>query len=170
MASLLRSAGPAARQALAVSASPLAASSSSSSVLRTAALHTSRALGKDPQLGDYPDVAYSSRQLRKSSPKWFDPQEKANYAETLHEQEDVLSVWAPDLHQNVKPTSALFQLLLAAGAASLFASIIYATRPSLPAMPRSYPRDGLAEELGGPQVAAYTGAEAGEVGEEVAEE
>lgn len=32
--------------------------------------------------------------------------------------------------------------------AATFASVVYATRPERPALPRTYPRDGLAAELG----------------------
>ena len=38
---------------------------------------------KDPQLGDYPQLPYVSLQSRKWSPKWWDPQEKRNYGETV---------------------------------------------------------------------------------------
>lgn len=54
----------------------------------------------------------------------------------LHEQDDVLSVWAPDLHERVKPSSALFQFLVAAGVAGLFASFIYVSVPAMPAVRR----------------------------------
>jgi NADH dehydrogenase (ubiquinone) 1 beta subcomplex subunit 8 len=73
----------------------------------------------------------------------------------LHEQEDILSVWAPDLHETVKPTTALFQLGVMASAIACVASVIYYFTPERPALPRTYPRDGLAQELGNPIVAAY---------------
>lgn len=47
------------------------------------ALHSSAAALKDPQLGTYPDVAWHSRQRRKWNPKWWDPQEKRNFDETV---------------------------------------------------------------------------------------
>ena len=103
----------------------------------------------------------------------------------LHEQDDVLSVWAPDVH-SVPASSALRQFLVAIGVAFLFGSTVYAFTPEKPALPRvrwlhlhspigvpcprdhkptdpsfsfyldsgqTYPRDGLAAELGGEQVA-----------------
>ncbi len=71
----------------------------------------------------------------------------------LHEEEDLKSVWAPDLHENVPARSALFQLLIAAGVAGTFAGLVYFMRASPPALPKAFPREGLADELGGPQVA-----------------
>ncbi|KAJ1025006.1 hypothetical protein NDA18_004292 [Ustilago nuda] len=108
---------------------------------------------KDPQLGDYPDLAFISLQQRKHSPKWWDPQEKRNFGETPHEQDDVLSVWAPDVH-SIPASSALKQFMVAVGVVVIFSSTVYATTPDKPALPRTYPRDGLAAELGGKQVAA----------------
>ncbi|KAJ9474159.1 hypothetical protein PHBOTO_004215 [Pseudozyma hubeiensis] len=138
----------------------VAGASRSSAVLRTASapvqrhLSTSRvAASKDPQLGDYPDLPFVSQQQRKYSPKWWDPQEKRNFGETPHEQDDVLSVWAPDVHA-VPASSALRQFLVAIGVVVLFGSTVYAGTPEKPALPRTYPRDGLATELGGEQVAA----------------
>ncbi|PWY97225.1 hypothetical protein BCV70DRAFT_70189 [Testicularia cyperi] len=108
---------------------------------------------KDPQLGDYPDLPFVSNQTRKYSPKWWDPQEKRNFGETPHEQDDVLSVWAPDVHA-VPAASALRQFLVAIGVVVLFGSTVYYATPERPALPRTYPRDGLGSELGGAQVAA----------------
>ncbi|KIS67905.1 uncharacterized protein UMAG_03956 [Mycosarcoma maydis] len=136
-----------------------AGASRSSAVLRTTStplrhLSTSRVnASKDPQLGDYPDLPFVSQQQRKYSPKWWDPQEKRNFGETPHEQDDVLSVWAPDVHA-IPATSALRQFLVAIGVVVLFGSTVYAATPEKPALPRTYPRDGLATELGGEQVAA----------------
>lgn len=111
--------------------------------------------GKDPQLGDYPDLPFVSLQRRKYSPKWFDPQEKRNYGETvrilgpldtaqllthwraqqLHEQDDYLSVWAPDAHA-MPASSALRQLLFVAGVFAAAATAIYVGRPDRPSIPR----------------------------------
>ncbi|TKY89607.1 hypothetical protein EX895_001392 [Sporisorium graminicola] len=136
----------------------VAGASRSSAALRTSAaplrhLSTSSVTRKDPQLGDYPDLPFVSNQQRKYSPKWWDPQEKRNFGETPHEQDDVLSVWAPDVHA-VPASSALRQFLIAIGVVVLFGSTVYAATPEKPALPRTYPREGLATELGGEQVAA----------------
>ncbi|PWO00424.1 hypothetical protein FA09DRAFT_285076, partial [Tilletiopsis washingtonensis] len=107
---------------------------------------------KDPQLGDYPDLPYQSLQRRRYDPSWWDPQEKRNFGETLHEQDDVLGVWAPDVH-DVPPASAVRQFGLAALIAAAFAGVVYMSVPDRPAALRSYPRGGLAKELGSELVA-----------------
>lgn len=67
----------------------VAGASRSSAVLRTTSaplrhLSTSSVnASKDPQLGDYPDLPFVSQQQRKYSPKWWDPQEKRNFGETV---------------------------------------------------------------------------------------
>ncbi|CBQ68575.1 conserved hypothetical protein [Sporisorium reilianum SRZ2] len=139
------------RQAVAGASRSSAALRTTSAPLRT--LSTSAVARKDPQLGDYPDLPFVSQQQRKYSPKWWDPQEKRNFGETPHEQDDVLSVWAPDVHA-VPAASALRQFLVAIGVVVLFGSTVYAATPEKPALPRTYPREGLATELGGEQVAA----------------
>lgn len=57
-----------------VSMAPMAARTfASSSTIRS----------KDPQLGDYPDIPPVSRQRRKFDKNYWDPQEKANFGETV---------------------------------------------------------------------------------------
>ncbi|PWN41563.1 hypothetical protein IE81DRAFT_324421 [Ceraceosorus guamensis] len=102
---------------------------------------------KDPQLGDYPDFEPVSRQWRRWNPKWWDQQEKRNFGETLHESDDTLSVWAPDVHKISGP-SALFQFSIAAACMGAFAGLVYLTYPEKPAIPRVYPDGGLVKALG----------------------
>lgn len=109
--------------------------------------------GKDPQVGDYPQPAAESTQNRKYDPRYWDTQEKRNFGEIPHEQDDILGVWAPDLHPNVEPSAALRQIAIAASIFAAFASLVYISLPSRPAVPRTYPRDGLADELGSKEVA-----------------
>ncbi|PWN18186.1 hypothetical protein BCV69DRAFT_263561, partial [Microstroma glucosiphilum] len=116
---------------------------------------SSRAEEKDPQLGDYPDVPAKSYQSRRYDKSWWDPQEKRNFGEIPGEQDDVLSVWAPDIHAGVKPSFALRQLGIATLGFCSFFSVVYYFAADSPAERRTYPRDGLAEELGNSQVAAY---------------
>ncbi|CEH18391.1 NDUFB8 [Ceraceosorus bombacis] len=78
---------------------------------------------------------------------WWDQQEKRNFGETLHESDDELSVWAPDVHKISGP-SALFQFSIAAACMGAFAGLVYLTYPEKPAIPRVYPDDGLVKALG----------------------
>ncbi|CAO1626524.1 unnamed protein product [Parajaminaea phylloscopi] len=150
--SVLRSAGLRSAVASAASSSRLSAASCP----RTFASSSLRA-SKDPQLGDYPDVPMKSYQLRKHDKNYFDPQEKRNFGETPGEQDDILSVWAPDIHEHVRPSKALGQFCIAAaGFATFFATIYYFT-PEAHFVRRVYPRDGLTEELSGPWKAPKEG-------------
>ncbi|GAA5856297.1 hypothetical protein JCM9279_006412 [Rhodotorula babjevae] len=98
------------------------------------------------QIG-YPELSRDSRQLR--SPKgWWDNQERIQFGEPLPENDDIQSMWAPDVHK-VKPASALAQLVAMFGAVALFALGVYEVRASAPMLPRAYPYDGLSKELGG---------------------
>ncbi|KAI5477110.1 NADH dehydrogenase (ubiquinone) 1 beta subcomplex 8 [Pseudohyphozyma bogoriensis] len=94
---------------------------------------------------NYPKLSEQSRQLR--NPKgWWDVQERVNFDEPVPLNDDVQSMWAPDVHK-VKPSSAVFQLALAFGFVGAFATAVYATFKPSPALPRAYPYDGLIQEL-----------------------
>lgn len=59
-----------------------------STVSVAARLHTSSILRaevseKDPQLGDYPQLPFVNLQNRRYDPRWWDPQEKRNFGETV---------------------------------------------------------------------------------------
>ncbi|KAJ9121530.1 hypothetical protein QFC22_002148 [Naganishia vaughanmartiniae] len=115
----------------------------------------------DPQLDGYPELPYVSIQKRVAK-GWWDQQERKNFNETLHEQEDALSMWSPDVH--AMPAGwALAQMVMAFSALAGFGYFIYLTKPERPVAKRSYPYGGLAQELGGfsetpkanPEVAEY---------------
>ncbi|KWU44201.1 hypothetical protein RHOSPDRAFT_34214 [Rhodotorula sp. JG-1b] len=108
----------------------------------------------------YPALSSASRQLR--NPKgWWDNQERVNFGEPVPENDDIQSMWAPDVHK-IKPSSALSQLLLMFGAVGLFAFGVYEMRAQPHALPRAYPHDGIVQALSGTsdsQYAARTEAE-----------
>jgi NADH dehydrogenase (ubiquinone) 1 beta subcomplex subunit 8 len=62
-------------------------------------------------------------------------------------------MFSPDLpHTNIEPRQALAQASLAfAGFAAIMTFLAY-TRPENPAVRRTYPRDGLKDDLGGVEV------------------
>ncbi|EPQ52801.1 hypothetical protein GLOTRDRAFT_5675, partial [Gloeophyllum trabeum ATCC 11539] len=102
---------------------------------------------EDPQLNGYPRLPYVSRQYL--PPKgWEDPQMRRNFGDTLHEQEEILSMWGPDISV-VPPETALRQFSLAVLVFVGIGAICYALVPDSPVLPRQYPFDGLKEELGG---------------------
>lgn len=67
----------------AVSSSRSAAFPAASPAVRAFASSSRVRSTVDPQLGDYPDVPAVSRQRRKYDKKYWDPQEKANFGETV---------------------------------------------------------------------------------------
>ncbi|OCH95372.1 hypothetical protein OBBRIDRAFT_830935 [Obba rivulosa] len=102
----------------------------------------------DPQLGGYPQLPYVSKQ-RLPPRGWDDPQMRRNFGDPVHELEDVLGMWGPDI-PIVDPQTALRHFTIAWTGILAFALFVkYALVPERPAVPREYPYDGLKEELGG---------------------
>ncbi|RCH85944.1 hypothetical protein CU098_009835, partial [Rhizopus stolonifer] len=85
---------------------------------------------QDPQIGDYPNLPRNSLQAR-GPYGWWDPQDKRNFGEPLHEEDEIMSVWAPDLH-NYSPHKAAAQLALFAGVFASVAGIVYNFYPESP--------------------------------------
>ncbi|KAH8555517.1 hypothetical protein BGW37DRAFT_516439 [Umbelopsis sp. PMI_123] len=102
---------------------------------------------EDPQIGDYPNLPHLSSQNR-SPFGWDDNQDRRNFGETLNEQDEVLGVWAPDLHE-YSPYKALAQFGVFVGVLSAFSYLVYKTYPEETAIRRTYPYGGLKQELGG---------------------
>ncbi|KAI0077930.1 hypothetical protein K474DRAFT_1690650 [Panus rudis PR-1116 ss-1] len=102
----------------------------------------------DPQLGDYPRLPWVSKQTRPAR-GWEDPQMRRNFGEPLHEKEEILSMWGPDIPV-VPPPIALRWFSMAVASFVTFGVIVkFALVPDRPAVPREYPFDGLVTELGG---------------------
>ncbi|KAL7421825.1 hypothetical protein Q5752_003596 [Cryptotrichosporon argae] len=100
----------------------------------------------DPQLHGYPQLPYVSLQTREPF-GWWDRQERKNFGEVFHEEEDVLGMWGPDVHKTSGP-SALAQLSGAFALIGVFSYLLYKTRPQRPVAARTYPYGGLEKELG----------------------
>ena len=64
----------------------------------------------------------------------------------------MLNMWSPDAYKVPGPL-ALRHFLAAVGVISLFSLLVYKTSFQPPMMRKTFPRDGLAAELGGPQAA-----------------
>ncbi|PPQ98330.1 hypothetical protein CVT26_013586 [Gymnopilus dilepis] len=102
----------------------------------------------DPQLNGYPQLPFVQRGTRPAL-GWDDPLTRRNFGETLHEQEEVLSMWGPDVPP-IDPNAALRQFLYAvAGFVTFGLTVKYVLLPEPPAVRRQYPFDGLVKELGG---------------------
>ncbi|KAF6759941.1 hypothetical protein DFP72DRAFT_884723 [Ephemerocybe angulata] len=80
---------------------------------------------------------------------WDDMLERRNIGEPIHEQEELLSMWGPDV-PSVPPEEATRHFLIAlAGFVSFGFFVKYVLAPEPPVVRRQYPYDGLVKELGG---------------------
>jgi NADH dehydrogenase (ubiquinone) 1 beta subcomplex subunit 8 len=74
---------------------------------------------------------------------------RRNYGDTMHEREELYSMWGPDI-PHVAPATALNHFAIAFSGFVAFGFLCkYALTPDRPAVPRQYPFNGLVRELGG---------------------
>ncbi|KAG6874558.1 hypothetical protein C0992_007510, partial [Termitomyces sp. T32_za158] len=112
------------------------------------AASTSAKQDVDPQLDGYPQLPFVSRQ-HLSPYGWQDPLMRRNIGDPLHEEEEVLSMWGPDIPP-VPPSAAATQFLIAVSAFVGFGFLVrYGLLQDPPALRREYPYGGLVTELGG---------------------
>ncbi|KAG8991510.1 hypothetical protein FRB94_012454 [Tulasnella sp. JGI-2019a] len=102
----------------------------------------------DPQLDGYPELPSTSYQYR-SAKGWDDVQDRRNIGELVPEEYEALSMWTPDAPVMTAPSDAVRQLIIAVMGFVAFGVAVKAVTPERPAVPRSYPYDGLVKELGG---------------------
>ncbi|KAI9512069.1 hypothetical protein F5148DRAFT_1165980 [Russula earlei] len=102
----------------------------------------------DPQLNGYPQLPDVSRQSF-SPHGWWDPQMRRNFGDTMHEREELYSMWGADI-PHVNPATALRHFTIAVSGFVAFGLLCnHLLVPERPAVPRQYPFDGLVKELGG---------------------
>lgn len=105
---------------------------------------------KHPEIADYQQPTPVLAQDKDPYAKWDDPQNRRNFNDPLHSDEDLYDIWSPDYFQFVSDRTALkhnaifFLLVFGFGAAIWY----FELNPEKPAMPRSFPYGGLAKELG----------------------
>ncbi|KAG6862490.1 hypothetical protein C0995_000036 [Termitomyces sp. Mi166 len=140
--------------ALALRRAAVSSSATRALAARSARLPPSRAASTsteeevDPQLDDYPQLPFVSRQ-HLSPYGWQDPLMRRNFGDTLHEEEEVLSMWGPDIPP-VPPSTAATHFLIAVSAFVGFGFLVrYGLLQDPPAVRREYPYGGLVTELGG---------------------
>ena len=103
------------------------------------------------QNGGYINPPYIKRQHRDPYADWDDPQERRNFGEPLHENNDELMMLSPFDYTWATPKKA-FQLLGATvvGFVALFMLPVHLIgHPDRPTVPREF-EGGLQRELGGP--------------------
>ena len=100
------------------------------------------------QNGGYIDPPRISRQHRDPYGDWWDKQERRNYGEPVHEDNDVLGLFAPEDY-NFYTSPQCFALIGCAVATFLSVfGVVYIFYPDMPAVKRGF-EDGLDRELGG---------------------
>lgn len=99
--------------------------------------------------GGYVNPPPEKRQLRDPYGDWWDKQERRNYGEPVHEDDDIMGRLAPEEYRHTSPGFAILQLMFFMGSVFGLAGLVSVFYPDKPALPRTFP-DGLEDELGGP--------------------
>ncbi|PVH15396.1 uncharacterized protein CXQ87_003235 [Candidozyma duobushaemuli] len=103
-----------------------------------------------PEMADYPNPEPELAQNKDPYAKYDFPQLRRNFGDKLNFNDDMYDIWSPDHFSFVSDKTALkhnaifFSTILAIAAGIYFLEL----NPEKPAMPRSYPYNGLAKDLG----------------------
>jgi len=103
----------------------------------------------DPEMnGGYQNPPAMKRQFRDPYADWWDKQERRNFGEPVHEDNDVLGIFSLEEYTHMTPGRGF---LLLGGFIATVLGLSYAvsmTYPDRPSAPKEY-ADGLEAELGG---------------------
>lgn len=99
--------------------------------------------------GGYINPPRVKRQFRDPHGDWWDKQERRNYGEPVHEDNDILGMFSPEEYTHTKPGKGALQLLTYVGAVFGLCGIVSLYYPDKSSAPREFP-GGLEKELGGP--------------------
>ena len=102
------------------------------------------------QNGGYINPPPLKRQFRDPYGDWWDKQERRNFGEAVHEDNDILGMFSPEEYTHVSSGTALFQLGCFVAAVFGLCGVVYIFYPDTPAAPREF-EGGLERELGGPE-------------------
>ncbi|KAH0563078.1 hypothetical protein GP486_002359 [Trichoglossum hirsutum] len=104
----------------------------------------------DPDMnGGYVQPPPEKRQFRDPHGDWWDKQERRNYNEAVHEDNDILGMFSLEEYTHTPPGKGFVQLGLFIAAVFGLCGVVYQFYPDKPSAPREFP-DGLETELGGP--------------------
>ncbi|KAI4216511.1 MAG: hypothetical protein LQ351_001000 [Letrouitia transgressa] len=98
--------------------------------------------------GGYINPPPEKRQHRDPYGDWWDKQERRNFGEPVHEDNDILGMFSPYDYTHVSARKALFQLGCFAATVLGLCGIVSVYYQDTPAVPRNFP-GGLDKELGG---------------------
>jgi NADH dehydrogenase (ubiquinone) 1 beta subcomplex subunit 8 len=89
------------------------------------------------------------RQFRDPNGDWWDKQQRRNYGEPVHEDDDVLGLFSPEEYTHATSGVAFFQLGCFITAVFGLCGVVYYLYPDKQSSPREF-EGGLEKELGGP--------------------
>ncbi|CAG8681170.1 23060_t:CDS:2 [Cetraspora pellucida] len=107
-------------------------------------------INPDPQIGDYPNLPVEFK-LDRPPLGWDDLQNRRNFGEPIHEEEEILNVWSFDRY-DINLGDAAMQLLTFFALLGVYMFAIKQTDYEPPAIKKQYPYDGLRVEMGGESV------------------
>ncbi|GFF60305.1 uncharacterized protein C11E3.02c [Aspergillus udagawae] len=103
----------------------------------------------DPlQNGGYQNPPRVKRALRDPYGDWWDKQERRNFGEPVHEENEILGVFSPEQYNHVTPRKGLFQIGAFIATFLTLCGVVSLYYPDKPSVPKTYP-GGLEKELGG---------------------
>ncbi|TKX25756.1 NADH-ubiquinone oxidoreductase-like protein 2 [Elsinoe australis] len=104
----------------------------------------------DPRMnGQYPEVPRVKRSLRDPYDNWWDPQERRNYGEPIHEDNDILGVFSTEPYTHFTTSWGWVLMGTFVGTVLTLCGAVAVYYPDKPSVPRTFP-GGLETELGGP--------------------
>ncbi|PVH85857.1 hypothetical protein DL98DRAFT_483000 [Cadophora sp. DSE1049] len=131
-------------------------------IIRRAALNQQRGVAQAgpeyPRLTDVEDPGMNGgyinpppvkRQFRDPHADWWDKQERRNYGEPVHEDNDILGMFSPEEYTHTKPGKGLFQIGCFIAAVFGLCTVVGMSYPDKQSAPREF-EGGLERELGGP--------------------
>jgi hypothetical protein len=101
------------------------------------------------QNNNYPNPPRAKRAHRDPHGGWWDAQEKRNFGEPVHEDNEILGVFSPEQYTHVSSGKGFFHLGCFVVAFLGLCGVVSLNYPDKASVPRTFP-DGLEKELGGP--------------------
>jgi NADH dehydrogenase (ubiquinone) 1 beta subcomplex subunit 8 len=89
------------------------------------------------------------RQFRDPHGGWWDAQEKRNFGEPVHEDNEILGVFSPEQYTHVSAGKGFLHLGAFVAAFLSLVGVVSLYHPDKPSVPKTY-EGGLEKELGGP--------------------
>ena len=104
---------------------------------------------RDPELnGGYKNPPAIPRQFRDPYADWWDKQERRNYGEPVHEDNDILGMFSPEEYTHFEPGWAAICVGIFVATFLGAVAVVRMTYPDTPSAMRGY-EGGLDRELGG---------------------